>query len=227
MAKGRRYENEPKLNMKKVFAVLIAIAVVIMFVFIIQKILAKGVDKGKITGQSYYTMFKDNKWGVINSNGDVVIDPSYAEMIVIPDNKKDVFICTYDVDYDNGTYKTKVLNSKNEEIFNNYSKIEAIQNSDISNNLWYESNVLRNEKDGKYGYIDKEGTVVVDYIYDDAKEQNSCGFAAVKKDGKWGSIDSKGNVVADPIYDLDNYLEIDFIGRLHLGQDRNLNYYVQ
>lgn len=83
------------------------------------------------------------------------------------------------------------------------------------------------KKDGKYGFVDKNGNVVVEYIYDDAKEQNSSGFAAVKKDGKWGSINSKGNVVIEPTYNLDNYLVIDFIGKWHLGQDMNLNYYIQ
>ena len=92
-----------------------AIAVVVMFVFIIKNILTKGEDKGKITSDSYYTIFKDNKWGVINGNGETIIDPSYAEMIIIPDNKKDVFICTYDVNYETGDYKTKALNSKNTE----------------------------------------------------------------------------------------------------------------
>ena len=53
------------------------------------------------------------------------------------------------------------------------------------------------------------------------------GFAAIKKDGKWGSIDMKGNVVQEPTYILDNYLVVDFIGRWHLGQDINMNYYNQ
>ena len=35
MSRGKRYDTEPKLNMKKVFAVIIAIAVIIMFIFII------------------------------------------------------------------------------------------------------------------------------------------------------------------------------------------------
>lgn len=504
-ARGRRYEHEPKLNLKKVFAVLIAIAVLIMFIFIIKGILSKGEDKGKITSQSYFTVFKDNKWGVINSSGETIISPSYEEMIIIPDSKKDVFVCTYDVDYETGEYKTKVLNSKNNEIYTDYEQIEAIQNNDNINNVWYEENILRvkkdgkyglinldgkqilntdydeitaisgiknslktkkdgkcgivntegttiienkyaditnlgkddkagfiveedngkygvvsytgtqvldnkydkiekihandmyvisegnkqklinkdgsvvlesgydkiktlltkkengiiyekdgkfgvmnlsgettisadnedlqeardgifiakrngkygiidlnndvkvefkyssaaynekadiyileedanstilnsnfetkltgilnelneekgyikirvsdeykyynfkfeekqakdvftsntlflSKKDGKYGYVDKDGKVVVDYKYDDAKEQNSCGFAAVKKDGKWGAIDNKGNVAVDTIYDLENYLEIDFIGKWHLGQDLNLNYYIQ
>ena len=38
MGRGRRYEGEQKLNLKKVFAVIIAIAVIAMFVVGIQKL---------------------------------------------------------------------------------------------------------------------------------------------------------------------------------------------
>ena len=116
MSRGRRYE-EPKLNMKKVFAVAIAFAVVIMFIFIIKGILSKDKEQVKITSKDYFTVFKDNKWGVIDSNGETVIDPSYEEMITIPNSKKDVFLCVYDVNYETGEHKTKALNSKNEEIY--------------------------------------------------------------------------------------------------------------
>mgnify|MGYP004666048833 CR=1 FL=1 len=39
------------------------------------------------------------------------------------------------------------------------------------------------KENGKYGYVDKKENVVVDYIYDDATEQNDSGYVAVKKDG--------------------------------------------
>ena len=40
--------------------------------------------------------------------------------------------------------KQKVLNQKNEEIFKDYMiKVEAIQNIDQNNNLWYEQNALK------------------------------------------------------------------------------------
>ncbi len=42
MDKGRRYDAEPKLNMKKYFAVIIAIVVMIMFIFIIKRNFKKG-----------------------------------------------------------------------------------------------------------------------------------------------------------------------------------------
>ena len=142
MSRGKRYDKEPKLNMKKVLAVVVAIIVVIMIIFIIKGLFTNNKTNDKIISQSYFSSFKDNKWGVIDSNGNDVITPSYQEMIVIPNNKIGVFICTYDVNYDTGEYKTKVLNNKNEEIFTQFDKVEAISNKDENNNLWYEENVL-------------------------------------------------------------------------------------
>ena len=87
--------------------------------------------------------------------------------------------------------------------------------------------IFLSKKDGKYGYIDRDGNTVVDYIYDEAKELNTYGFAAVKKDKLWGAINEKGEVVIEPKYNLDNNLVIDFIGKWHLGQDLNMNYYCE
>ena len=87
--------------------------------------------------------------------------------------------------------------------------------------------LFKSKKDGKYGFVDKDGKVIVDYQYDDATEQNSYGYAGIKKDGKWGSIDNKGNIVQEPTYDLEDYLKIDFVGKWHLGKDINMNYYNQ
>ena len=154
-SRGRRYE-EPKLNMKKVFAVILAIIVIIMVIFIIKGVLTKNKEQGKIASKDYFAAFKDNKWGVIDETGSVIIDPSYSEMIIVPNSKNDVFLCTYDVDYTTGTYKTKALNSKNEEIFKDYDKIEAIQNKDEKDNLWYEDDVLKDGEELKPGFFDDE-----------------------------------------------------------------------
>ena len=165
--RGRRYDTEPKLNMKKVFAVIIAIVVIIMFIFVIRGIIINAGNSDNISSLSYFVSFQDNKWGVIDSNGNDIIAPSYQEMMIIPNEKKDVFLCTYDVNYETGEYKTKVLNKENKEIFTDYEQVEAIQNMDSNNQLWYEENVLRIKKDGKYGIMDLDGKVVVEPQYDE------------------------------------------------------------
>ena len=209
MSRGRRYDSEPKLNIKKVIAVIIAIAVIVMFVLAIKGLLSKDETSGKITSQSYFAAYKDNKWGVINQEGEYVIDPSYQEMIIIPNNKQGVFICNYDVNYTTEEYKTKVLNAENKEIFTEYDKVEALQNKDENNNLWYEEEVLKVEKDGKYGLIDFTGKEVISIEYDEISVidgiENSF---KVKKDDKYGIVDSDGKVVVEP-----QYADIDILGK--------------
>ena len=41
----------------------------------------------------------------------------------------------------------------------------------------------------------------------------------------WGCVDYKGKVVITPAYQLENNPVIEFIGKWHLGEDLNLNYY--
>ena len=87
--------------------------------------------------------------------------------------------------------------------------------------------IFLSKKDGKYGYVNDKGIVVVDYQYEDATEQNKYGYVAVKKDGKWGCLDAKGNVVVECTNTLDDVLVVDFIGKWHLATDINANYYTK
>lgn len=209
MSKGRRFDAEPKLNMKKVFAVIIAIAVIIMFIFIIKRLLTKEDPQGKITSESYFAVYKDNKWGVIDETGNNIIDPSYAEIIIIPNNKIGVFICTYDINYETGEYKTKILNEKNKEIFTQYDKIEAINNKDENNNLWYEPNVLKIQKNGKYGLINLSGKNLLSADYEEITAVTGIKNSyKIKKDGKYGIVDNEGKIVIEP-----QYADIDILGK--------------
>ena len=112
MSRGKRYNGERKLNMKKVFAVILTVIIIILFIIGIKKILK--ADKETLVTKNielhYYTVFSNGNWGVINSSGETIIEPAYAEMVVIPNKAKPVFVCTYEVDHVNGTYKTKVIN---------------------------------------------------------------------------------------------------------------------
>ena len=141
MSRGRRYETEGKLNYQKVFAVIIAIIVIAMVLMIIKNLF---IQREKLNKEyEYFTAFSADKWGVINQDGETVINPSYQEMLVIPDKTKDVFICTYDINEEDGTYKTKALNGKNEEIFTQYDQIQVLENIDENDNICYEKNVLK------------------------------------------------------------------------------------
>lgn len=209
-AKGRRYETNEKLNIKKVIAVIVAIAVFIMFIVGIKTLLTTDTEK-TTTVTSYFPVYTNGKWGVINQKGEIVIEPQYDEMITIPDSKTDLFICTYDVDYINNTYKTKVINSKNEEKFTEYDLVESLENIDKNNVLWYEEGVLKVKKGDLYGLMDYSGKIILPIEYSSIDVllgvKNSI---IIKKNEQVGLCDNKGNIIIKPEYKEIKSIEDDY-----------------
>lgn len=201
--KGKRYTSQkPKLNIKKVIAVLFVFAVIIMAITGVVKLI-KGDTKAeeKTVPNRYFAVYTNTKWGVINSKGETVIKPEYTEAIIIPDNSKDLFICTYDVDYTNNTYKTKVINSKNEEVIQGYDSVTALENFDNENNMWYENDVLLASKDGKYGLVDFKGKELLKCEYDEITTLKGVKSSLVtKKDNKLGLVDNIGATILENEY---------------------------
>ena len=56
------------------------------------------------------------------------------------------------------------------------------------------------KKNSKFGYINENGIVIIDFKFDEARGFRN-GLAAVKINGKWGFIDKQGQFVIDPKYD--------------------------
>lgn len=198
MSKGKRYDNERKLNMKKVFAVIIAIAVLIMFVIIVGKLLKATPTSGttKQAEQSFYTVYTNSKWGVIDGTGKIIIEPTFEEMIIIPDNTKPVFLCQYNVNEQEGSYQTKVLNEKKEEIIKDYDLVEPIEQIDEWNNVSYLKNTLRVKKQGKYGLVDSNGKTLLAYEYDSIVPLKGVENSLVtEKEGKKGLVDNAGSII--------------------------------
>lgn len=201
MPRGKRYDNEPKLNLKKVFGVAVALLVLIMIIVSIAKILKTDKDETQITAKTYFSAYQNGKWGIIDNNGEIVLNTVYDEMVVVPNNKKAVFIYTYDINEETGEYKTKVLNDKAQEIFKEYDKVEAIDNYDSKQNIWFEDTVIKVQKDGKYGLVDLDGKKVLDCEYDSIVSLKSVteNFI-VEKDGKFGLVNSKGQAIIETKY---------------------------
>ena len=248
MSRGKRYDPEQKLNMKKVFAVIIAFIVIIMFIIAINSILKQDKEIQEIEKTTnYFSVYTNGKWGVIDSNGDYVIQATYDEMIVVPNKEKDVFLCIYDVDYSTGEYKTKAINKAGSEILSGYNKIEPIENCDSSNIMWYEQNVLKVEQNGKYGLIDFSGNVILPCEYD--KVYSLIGYKdrfVTVAQGKYGLCDNSGNILVNNECDKQEQLEqkcvelgINLelaivpsengnpknIGKWHISKDMNSSYY--
>ena len=131
----------------------------------------------------------------------------------------------YDLFISSGNGKYKRLTNKTCDVVGSKNTKKKISNLTSSRTYYVVVKAVYKKENGKYGYVDKKGNVIVDYIYDDGTEQNSYGFVSVKKDGLWGSIDKNGKTVIEPKYNLENNLKIDFIGKWYLGEEIGVNYY--
>lgn len=200
--RGRRYDNEKKLNYKKVFAVLVLFIVIIMFIVGIKKLFTTGItSSGKITSVSYFPVYSNGKWGVINSNGDTIIEPQYEEMPVIPNNSQAVFICTYDINYETGEHKTKVINEKNDSIITGYDEVKFIDYVNKNDKLCFVENVLMVEKDGKFGLVDFKNKKLLDVDYDQILILNGVeNSLIIKKGDNVGLCDYEGNIIINAEY---------------------------
>ena len=103
MGKGKRYD-EPKLNLKKVFGTIITVIVFIMVVITINKILSKEAEKIQTEKLTFISAYQNGKWGVINSEGKIIVEPKYE----LNDNNPSFIGEYYQVIYGNGEiYYTK------------------------------------------------------------------------------------------------------------------------
>lgn len=201
---GKRYDENPKLNMKKVFSVCLGIIVIIMFVFTLSKLLKDGSNLSVKTNEEaprYFSVYTNYKWGVINQKGEYVINPTYDEMIVIPDNTVDLFGCTYDVNYTDGTYKTKIINKDGQTQYQDYTDAEFMVNYDSANVLWYENNIIKVKKDDKYGMINTKGRAILNCEYDSIEPLKGVENAfIIEKNGLVGLSDNFGNIIVEIKY---------------------------
>ena len=202
MSRGRRFDDEPKLNMKKVFATVLAFVVMILIIISIKNLFTKEKITQEVAVQTtYFTIFNNNKYGVIDNKGNVIVKPTYNEMIIIPEKTEPLFICTYNVNYENNTFETKVLNASNSEILTEYNKVQAVENSSVSD-IWYENNVLIYEVNGLKGLIKFDGTKITEPIYNSIYSLDGIEKTIIiEKDGLKGIVNSEmGSIIVEPKY---------------------------
>ncbi len=203
-SRGRRFDDGPKLNMKKVAATVLALIVIILVVASIILTLEKKNKEGLNTKvpTRYFSSYIGSKWGVINNNGEQLQGISYDDMIIVPDNSKDVFIVSHDVDYQKGEGKTRAINSKNEQLFSNRENVNAIINYNSVNNVWYNSDVLIYQSNGKYGLIDFSGNEVLAAEYDEIVSlKGIMKVLIINKDGKYGLFNTSSKTMTiNPAY---------------------------
>ncbi len=179
-----------------ILGIVLTIIIVIAGYFIAQKIQKENrkYEIETISEYKYFVVKENNKYGVIDAQGNKVIEPKY-ENVKIPNPEKAVFIC-----YEGET--TKAINEKGEEIFTEYENIEPLRLKNILSDLMYEKSVLKYSQNGKYGIIDLNGKKITKAIYEEIDTlQFKEGELLVKKDGKYGVINIKGTKLVKAEYD--------------------------
>lgn len=198
---------------KIVIIILIVIAIIVAAVITGWYFIKKSkfdYQISEVEEYNYSILYRDNKYGVVNKEGEIIIEPTYAN-VQIPNPSKPLFICMSEYNTESGEYDNKVLNENKEQILTTYDRVSAISIDSTDTNAPYEKSVLKYKKDGKYGLIDFEGNEITKPIYDDItgidyKE----GTLLVKQEEKYGVININGAEMVSIEYDsisADNYYD--------------------
>lgn len=186
---------QPKKSRKKVLIPIIICAIVIAL-GILTWVLITLLSHNKSSDLSFNLFTNDllavqvnDKWGFINSKGDLVITPQYDDcyygytdesptLIAVQSDKKWGYI---------DTSGTLVIPYKYDNAYSFCNGRAVI-------------------KDGeKYGFIDEKGMTVISAQFDDAFSFGDNELACVKVNDKWGYIDRDGNYVINPQFDSAYY----------------------
>ncbi|MDO6810621.1 WG repeat-containing protein [Zobellia galactanivorans] len=136
----------------------------------------------KVKGIFACKKIAETTFGLLNQNGEEMTKPNYRGGIdfISPELLRII-----------ETDGTRLM-TLNEKIItkNTYKRIFDNFESD---------SFVFNTKDNTYGYLDKNGNVIIDDIFEDAYNFHGK-YAIAKKNGKYGIINKKGEFVLQPIY---------------------------
>ena len=194
---------------KKIFITVAVICIILLcfigIFFLVKHFKSKNkeYELEKITSWKYFTIVENNKMGVIDNKGNIIIEPNY-NTIQIPNPTKDVFICINDDE-------TKVVNEKGEESFKNFEEVSAIQLKELATEIPFEKSILKYKENEKYGLVNFGGKKITEAIYENIENlPYKEGELLVENNGKYGVINMLGKVVIPVEYKeikVDEYYE--------------------
>ena len=189
-----------------------------------KKLLDKNYDYIEYFTNDYYIVNLETKSGIIKSNGDIVVDINYSYIQKINDSNcleagtedGTTYIISTSCDVSEGIKDAQTVTYEN--YIKLYSGTDAsyfdLNGKKVTYQSLYPNKTLYAKKEnGKWGFTDKSGNMVVECKYDMVTEQgeNSCG---VKVGDKWGVIDTSGNLIVEPTYTI-YWNNIEFRGQYY------------
>ena len=161
--------------------------------------------------------------GVINIDEEPIIDIQYDSIEKIEGTKclqTTLSLNSTTQIYNENLEKICEMTNAVIEVKDNYIKVynntetkyyDLDGNEKQNTEIFPDNEIYAKAKDGKWGFVDKNGKVVVDYIYDKTTDLNLYGYAGVKLGDKWGVVNSEGEVILEPTYTINTLVEPDFI----------------
>ena len=196
---------------KKIRWIIIGIVAVIIIAISIMAIINEvqlHYKVEEISEYKYFTLEQNQKYGVIDGNGNIVIEAEYGA-VQIPNPPKAIFVCVKEYNENTKEYETVVYNEKKEVLLSNYKNVQAISIYTNVNSTPYEKSVLTYKENGKYGLINLEGKQITKPVYDEISSINyKEGTFLVKQNELEGIINMKGKVIIKCEYESvtsDNY----------------------
>lgn len=176
---------------------------------------------------NYFIVARDGKDGIIDISGKSVVDLAYTSIFRLNDTNllqaEKIETKTIDL-YSTDMHKIASMDNATITTADNYIMLASDNNFsyyDFSGNKLDAKEVFPNNQlfakkiNGKWGFVDKEGNVVIENKYEMVTDFNEYGFAGVKLDGKWGVIEqSTHNIIQEPIYELE-WVQPNFIGKYY------------
>jgi len=164
----------------------------------------------------YIIKNSDEKYGVINEQNIKLIENEYDVIQLI--NTSEV-IQTMNIDSDLVTLFDKSGNKIFEEngalviLDNGYIKVFCndgvkyftLEGKEISSKeIFSNNNIIGFYENGKWGFKDKSGQVIIEAVYDRIVEVNENGYGGIKLNDFWGVIDKDGNIIVEPKFYIDD-----------------------
>lgn len=166
---------------------------------------------------NFFKIRNNNKYGVMNSNNEIILPIKYNELRYIKSNlffvKKENYFGVYNVE---GRlvypviYESLEFNNESNVIIAKKKKKYALLSVDGKSITDFEydkiifsygDTIAKVEKNNKFGFIDTDGKTLGDVKYDDVR-YSSKDLLIVKLNNKWGYINRRGEIVIPVIYDM-------------------------
>ena len=155
----------------------------------------------KISGYAngVFAVYNGDKWGLMNYHGDMIIDISLLDVAI--GSSGAAISNGYGMIKSEQGWQLIYVKRDDDDITNKDVTITQLDASIVNAKAPESAGCIAvQNKDGKWGFIDHNGKIIIDYQYEDAFSFSN-GVAAVKVGSVWHYISIKNEVVIDLDFD--------------------------